>query len=90
MLCGKFELIATKNFPVTTILKMSHFLKNTLYYSPCSFPKKWLRNFPQFLLLFLIHIDILMVCEKFELILTKNFQVIAIKNEPFSEKFPVL
>ena len=78
MLCGKFELIVTKNFPVTTILKMSHFLKNTLYYSPCSFPKKWLRNFPQFLLLFLIHIDVLMVCEKFELILTKNFQVIAI------------
>ena len=34
MLCRKFELIVTKNFPITAILKMSHFLKNTLYYRP--------------------------------------------------------
>ena len=55
------------------------------------FSKKWLRNHPKFLLHFLIHIDVLMLCRKFELIPTKNFQVMAIlKNEPFSENFPVL
>ena len=30
------------------------------------FSKKWLRNHPQFLLHFLIHIDVLMLCRKFE------------------------
>ena len=55
------------------------------------FFKKWLKNHPQFLLNFLIHIDVLMLCRKFELILTKTFQVMAIfKNEPISEKYPVL
>ena len=55
------------------------------------FSKKWLRNHPKFLLHFLIHIDVLMLCRKFELIPTKTFQVMAIfKNEPFSEKYPVL
>ena len=55
------------------------------------FSKKWLQNHAQFLLHFLIHIDVLMLCRKFELIPTKNFQVMAIlKNEPFSENFPVL
>ena len=33
------------------------------------FSKKWLKNHPQFLLHFLIHIDVLMLCRKFELIL---------------------
>ena len=42
------------------------------------FSKKWLRNHPQFLLHFLIHIDVLMLCRKFELIPTKNFRVMAI------------
>ena len=52
------------------------------------FSKKWLRNHPQFLLHFLIHIDVLMLCTKFELILTSIFQVTAIlKNEPISEKY---
>ena len=37
------------------------------------FPKKWLKNHPIFLLHFLIHIDVLMLCRKFELILTKKF-----------------
>ena len=41
------------------------------------FSKKWLKNHPQFLLHFLIHIDVLMLCRKFELILTNIFQVIA-------------
>ena len=55
------------------------------------FSKKWLRNHPQFLLHFLIHIDVLMLCRKFELILTDNFRVMSIfKNEQFSEKYPVL
>ena len=55
------------------------------------FSKKWLQNHPQFLLHFLIHIDVLMLCRKFELIPTSIFQVMAIlKNEPISEKYPVL
>ena len=55
------------------------------------FSKIWLKNHPQFLLHFLIHTDVLMLCRKFELIPTQIFQVMAIfKNEPKSEKFPVL
>ena len=36
------------------------------------FCKKWLKNHPKFLLHFLIHIDVLMLCRKFELILSRN------------------
>ena len=55
------------------------------------FSEKWLKNHPQFLLHFLIHIDVLMLCRKFDLIPTSIFRVMAIlKNEPFSEKYPVL
>ena len=55
------------------------------------FSKKWLKNHPQFLLHFLIHIDVLMLCRKFELIPTKIFQVMAtLRNEPNSENYPVL
>ena len=55
------------------------------------FSKKWLRNHPKFLLHFLIHIDVLMLCRKFEPIPTQFFRVMTIlKNEPISEKFPVL
>ena len=51
------------------------------------FSKKWLRNHPKFLLHFLIHIDVLMLCKKFELILSSNFRVMTIlKNEPIFEK----
>ena len=47
------------------------------------FSKNWVRNHPPFLLHFLIHIDVLMLCRKFELIPTNNFQVMAVfKNEP--------
>ena len=42
------------------------------------FSEKWLQNHPQFLLHFLIHIDVLMLYRKFELIPTKTFQVMAI------------
>ena len=55
------------------------------------FSEKWLKNHPQFLLYFLMHIDVLMLCGKFELIPTKNFSVIVIfKNWSISEKYPVL
>ena len=55
------------------------------------FSKKWLRNHQKFLLHFLMHIDVLMLCRKFELIPTSIFQVIAIlKNWPIFEKIPVL
>ena len=55
------------------------------------FSKKWLRNHKKILLHFLIHIDVLMLCRKFELIPTKIFRVMAIlKNWPNFEKYPVL
>ena len=55
------------------------------------FSEKWLINHPKFLLHFLIHIDVLMLCRKFELIPNQIFRVTAIlKNEPISEKYPVL
>ena len=55
------------------------------------FSKKMAPKSPQFLLHFLIHIDVLMLCRKFELIPTKTFRVIAVlKNMPKSEKYPVL
>ena len=45
--------------------------------TPCTiahaFSKKWLKNDPQFSLYFLIHIDVLMLCRKFELILNKIY-----------------
>ena len=50
------------------------------------FSKKWLKNHPKFLLHFQMHIDVLMLCRKFELIPTKIFQVMAVlKNEPKSK-----
>ena len=55
------------------------------------FCKNWLRKHQKFLLHFLIHIDVLMLCSKFELIQTSIFQVTVIfKNEPKSEKMTVL
>ena len=53
------------------------------------FSKKWLRNHPKFLLHFLIHIDVLMLCRKFEVILSSNFWVMAIfKKLANFRKFP--
>ena len=50
------------------------------------FSKKWLRNHPKFLLYFLMHIDVLMLYRKFELIPSSNFRVMTIfKNWPNSE-----
>ena len=45
------------------------------------FFKIWLRKHEKFLLHFLIHIDVLMLCRKFELIPTSIFQVMAILRE---------
>ena len=81
MLCRKFEVIRTSIFQVMTILKIGQNLKKSLY----GFSKKWLRNHSQFLLHFLIHIDVLMLCRKFEQIPTSIFQVMTIfKNWPKS------
>ena len=50
------------------------------------FSKKWLRNHQKFLLHFMIHTDVLMLCSKFELIPTSIFQVMAIlKQHPISD-----
>ena len=55
------------------------------------FFQKMAKKSPQFLLHFLIHIDIPMPCRKFELIPTKIFRVMTnLKNWPISEKIPVL
>ena len=52
------------------------------------FFKKWLRNHQKFLLHFLIHIDVLKLCSKFELIPTSIFQVTAIlRKHQKSEKY---
>ena len=55
------------------------------------FSEKWLRNHSKFLLHFLIHIDVVKLCRKFELIPTSNFQVTAIlRKRQKSEKYPRL
>ena len=55
------------------------------------FSKKWLQNHKKILLNFLLHIDVLMLCSKFELILTSIFQVTVILRKHLSfEKIPVL
>ena len=52
------------------------------------FCKKWLRNHQKFLLHFVIHIDVLMLCSKFELIPTSIFRVTAIlRKHQKSEKY---
>ena len=55
------------------------------------FFKKGLKNHPKFLLHFLIHIDVLMLCSKFEVIPTSIFRVTAIlRKRQKSEKYPRL
>ena len=52
------------------------------------FFKKLLRNHQKFLLHFLIHIDVLMLCSTFEVIPTSIFRVTTIfKNGPKSDKY---
>ena len=51
------------------------------------FSKNWLQNHVNFLLHFLIHIDVLMLCSKFELIPTSIYEVTAIlRNRPIFQK----
>ena len=85
MLCSKFELIPTSIFRVTVILKNDP--KSIAH----AFFQKMAKNHQKFLLHFLIHIDVLMLCSKFELIPTSIFRVtVILKNEPKSEKITVL
>ena len=44
------------------------------------FSKKWLRNHQKILLHFLIHIDVLMLCSKFELIPLRNFYIMIVQK----------
>ena len=73
MLCSKFELILTSIFQVMVILKNGQNHCTIAH----AFFKKWPKNHQKFLLHFLIHIDVVMLCSKFELILTSIFQVMA-------------
>ena len=55
------------------------------------FSKKWPRNHPKILLHFLIHIDVLKLCSKFEVIPTSIFKVTAIiKSSKYYSIHPVL
>ena len=55
------------------------------------FSKKWPKNHSKFLLHFLIHIDVLKLCSKFEVIPTSIFRVTAIlRKHQKSEKYPRL
>ena len=87
MLCRKFELIPTSIFQVMTILRNRKVPKAIVH----GFFEKIAKNHPKFLLHFLIHIDVLMLCRKFELIPTSIFQVMTIlRNQPNFEKYPRL
>ena len=74
MLCTKFELIPIKirffmNFQIRSIIG-----PKTLYYSTGSlakFRQKWQKENSPFLLHFLMHIHVLILCRKFELISIK-------------------
>ena len=78
MLCRKFELIPSSNFRVMAILKNWPIFEKIPVLYPMLFSKKWPRNHQKILLHFLIHIDVLMLCRKFELIPSSNFRVMAI------------
>ena len=67
MLCRKFELIPTNIFRVMAILKIGQFLKKSQGYSPLFFPKNGSKITQNILLHFLIHIDVHMLCKRFEL-----------------------
>ena len=77
---SQFQL---KFFELRLFKKIGRFLKKSLYYSPRFFHKIG----HKFLLHFLIHIDVLKLCSKFELIPTSIFQVTAIlrKHQNFEK-----
>ena len=71
MLCRKFELIPIKIGFFTNFLNCSKIGPKSLYYSTgllAKFHQKWQGENSPFLLHFLIHIHVLMLCRKFELI----------------------
>ena len=81
---SRFRLQFFKLWP---FLKMAQNLKNHCTIAHVFF-KKMAPKSPQH---FLIHIDVLMLCRKFESIPTSIFQVMAIfKNGPKPEKITVL
>ena len=74
MLCRKFELIPIKIGFFMNFLSCSKIGPKSLYYSTWSrakFHQKWQGENSLFLFYFLIHIHVLMLCRKFELILIK-------------------
>ena len=71
MLCRKFELIPIKIQFFTNFQSCFKIGPKMLYYSTLSlakFQQKWLAENSPFLLHFVIHIHVLMLCGKFELI----------------------
>ena len=54
MLCSKFEQIPTSIFQVMAFLRKCQKSDKIPVLQPKGFPKKWLRNYPKFLLHFLI------------------------------------
>ena len=82
MLCRKFELILINIGFFTNFQSCSKIRPKMLYYSTVTlakFHQKWLGENSSFLLHFVIHIHVLMLCRKFELIPIKiafftNFQ----------------
>ena len=85
MLFKKFELIPTSIFQVTATLRNE---PKSEKYLRLYFPKNGSEITKNFLLHFLIHIDVNMLCRKFEVIPTSIFQVTAtLRNEPKSEKY---
>ena len=74
MLCSTFELIPTLIFRVTATLRNEPKSEKYLrLYIAHGFSKKWVRNQQKLLLHFLIHIDVNMLCSKFEVIPTSIF-----------------
>ena len=71
MLCRKFELIPIKIGFFTNFLSCSKIRSKSLYYSTWSrakFHQNWQGENSPFLFYFLIHIHVLMLCRKFQLI----------------------
>ena len=77
MLCRKFELIPSSNSRVMGIFKNEPIFEKSKGYSPWFFSENWLRNHPKFLLNFLMYTNVLMLCRKFELILSLNSGVMS-------------
>ena len=75
MLCIKFELILIKIEFFMNFSSCSKIGPKTLYYSTWSLAKfcqKWLGENSSFLYFYLIHIHVIMLCVKFELIPIKT------------------